>query len=93
MYGGNSSLHGAYIRRSKQMEEVLAQIEAFEEKFAKFRQVRAQSIEMENKESQILMELSELQNAALGDLVTRTRVIEGALLGVSTLASSSMREF
>ena len=59
------------------------------ERVAAIRRARAQSVEMENKQVQALTTLSEIQDAALNDLLTRMKVIGGAVLNVSSFSSST----
>ena len=89
LYGGDSSLHREYLRRSKQVEDMAIQIRILKERVAAIRRARAQSVEMENKQVQALTTLSEIQDAALNDLLTRMKVIGGAVLNVSSFSSST----
>ena len=89
LYGGDSSLHREYLRRSKQVEDMAIQISSLKERIAAIRQARAQSVEIENKQTQALMTLSETQDAALGDLLAHMKVIGGAVLKVSSFSSST----
>ena len=89
LYGGDSSLHREYLRRSRQVEDMAIQISSLKERIAAIRQARAQSVEIENKQTQALMTLSETQDAALGDLLARMKVIGGAVLKVSSFSSST----
>ena len=59
------------------------------ERIAAIRQARAQSAEMEDKQFQALATLSEIQDAALSDVLTRMKVIGGAVLKVSSPSPST----
>ena len=89
LYGGDSSLHREFLQRSKQVEDMAIQISMLKERIAAIRQARAQSVEMENKWIQASATQSEIQDAALGDLMTRVKVIGGAVLKVSSFSSST----
>lgn len=65
-----------------------AQISRLKERVEAIKQTRKQSSEMAERQTQGLVTQSELQDAAVNDLLSRMRVIEGAVLKVSSLSPS-----
>ena len=88
LYGGNSSLHREFLRQARQAEETATQISRLKERIEAIKQTRKQSVEMAERQTQDLVAQSELLDAAVNDLLSRMRVIEGAVLQVSLLSPS-----
>ena len=63
-----------------------AEIDLLRKEVETARQKKVQSAEIANRQIRDLKNLSELQDAALDDLVVRMRVVEGAFLRVSLVS-------
>ena len=86
LYSGDSSLHREYIRHIEHALDVQVEIDLLKKEVETARQKKVQSAEIASRQIRDLKKLSELQDAALSDLVVRMRVVEGAFLGVSLVS-------